>query len=221
MSATGMPASPSTARGSPATRPARITGTSSPSGRARTRAAAVQPRRHRGGRRGAHPAGPRPRQRLGWRSRQKDRPDERDGPQRDRTGPGADRASGAAGRRLRQFRLGHDHPRGRGGRVWDVSGNEYIDYLLGSGPMFVGHAPSGGDRRGPARRSPRGTTFFANNEPASGWPRRSSQRVPCAEQIRFVSTGSEADDLRAARRPRLPPRDSILKFEGGYHGMHD
>ena len=52
---------------------------------------------------------------------------------------------------------------GRGGRVWDVSGNEYVDFLLGSGPMFIGHCHP--DVMAAVQAQiPRGTTFFANNE---------------------------------------------------------
>src|SRR5579863_2762730 len=52
---------------------------------------------------------------------------------------------------------------GRAGRVWDVSGNEYVDFLLGSGPMFIGHAHPDVVAAVQAQ-IPRGTTFFANNE---------------------------------------------------------
>src|ERR1700739_3894013 len=53
---------------------------------------------------------------------------------------------------------------GRGGRVWDVSGNEYVDFLLGSGPLFVGHSHPEG-LAAVEEQLPRGTTFFVNNEP--------------------------------------------------------
>src|SRR5579863_7092019 len=52
---------------------------------------------------------------------------------------------------------------GRGGHVWDVSGNEYVDFLLGSGPMFIGHCHPDVVAAVEAQ-IPRGTTFFANNE---------------------------------------------------------
>jgi len=109
---------------------------------------------------------------------------------------------------------------GRAGHVWDVSGNEYIDYLLGSGPMFIGH----GDPDVVAAvqaQIPRGTTFFANNEPGILLAEEIVKAVPCAEKVRYVSSGSEADlyAMRLARAYRK--RDKILKFEGGYHGMSD
>jgi glutamate-1-semialdehyde 2,1-aminomutase len=109
---------------------------------------------------------------------------------------------------------------GRGGRVWDVSGNEYVDYLLGSGPMLVGHAhPEVVDVV--QRQAAMGTTFFANNEPGIQLAAEIVDAVPCAEKVRFVSSGSEAD-LYAMRLARAyKKRDKILKFEGGYHGMSD
>ena len=109
---------------------------------------------------------------------------------------------------------------GRGGRVWDESGKEYVDFLLGSGPMLIGHAHPEVTAAAQARIA-QGTTFFANNRYGIELAATIVEAVPCAEQVRFVSTGSEADlyAMRAARAFRK--RDKILKFEGGYHGMSD
>ena len=109
---------------------------------------------------------------------------------------------------------------GRGGRVWDESGREYVDFLLGSGPMLVGHAHPEVTAAAQARVA-QGTTFFANNRYGIELAEAIVAAVPCAEQVRFVSTGSEADlyAMRAARA--FTRRDKILKFEGGYHGMSD
>jgi len=109
---------------------------------------------------------------------------------------------------------------GRGGRVWDLSGNEYVDFLLGSGPMLVGHAHP--EVLAAVREQlPRGTTFFATNVPGILLAEQIVAAVPCAERVRFVSSGSEATlyAMRAARAFR--GRDKILKFEGGFHGMND
>lgn len=109
---------------------------------------------------------------------------------------------------------------GRGSRVFDVSGNEYVDYLLGSGPMLVGHAHP--EVVAAVREQlDRGSTFFVNNEHAILLAEEISRAMPCAEKVRFCSTGTEATlyAMRAARAFRR--RDRILKFEGGYHGMND
>ncbi|HXC27696.1 MAG TPA: aminotransferase class III-fold pyridoxal phosphate-dependent enzyme [Stellaceae bacterium] len=109
---------------------------------------------------------------------------------------------------------------GRAGRVWDENGKEYVDFLLGSGPMLVGHAHPEVTAAAQARIA-QGTTFFANNRWGIELAEAIVDAVPCAEQVRFVSTGSEADlyAMRAARA--YTRRDKILKFEGGYHGMSD
>lgn len=109
---------------------------------------------------------------------------------------------------------------GKGSRVTDASGNEYIDYLLGSGPMFLGHAH-------PAmvnavqQRVAEGNSFLLANDAAIELAELLSETVPCAEKISFHNSGSEATlyALRLARAYR--GRDKLLKFEGAYHGMHD
>ena len=109
---------------------------------------------------------------------------------------------------------------GRGGRVWDEAGNEYVDFLLGSGPMLVGHAHPE-VTKAVQDQVAMGTTFFANNRQGIALAEAIVDAVPCAEQVRFTSTGTEADlyAMRLARAFRK--RDKILKFEGGYHGMSD
>ncbi len=109
---------------------------------------------------------------------------------------------------------------GRGGRVWDEEGREYVDFLIGSGPMLVGHAHPA-VTAAVQTQVERGTTFFANSAPGILLAEAIVDAIPCAEQVRFVSSGSEADlyAMRLARAFR--GRDKILKFEGGYHGMSD
>jgi glutamate-1-semialdehyde 2,1-aminomutase len=109
---------------------------------------------------------------------------------------------------------------GKGGRIWDEAGREYVDFLLGSGPMFVGHAHPEVTAAVQAQ-VPLGTTFFGNNRHGIALAEAIVAAVPCADQVRFVCSGTEADlyAMRAARAFRK--RDKILKFEGGYHGMSD
>ncbi len=107
---------------------------------------------------------------------------------------------------------------GRGGRVWDESGNEYVDFLLGSGPMLVGHGHPE-VIEAVEEQLQRGVTFFTSNAAGIELAEAICDAVPCAEQLRYVSTGSEAD-MYAMRLARAHTgRDKILKFEGGYHGM--
>ena len=109
---------------------------------------------------------------------------------------------------------------GRGGHVFDEAGKEYVDFLLGSGPMFIGHAHPE-VTAAVQSQVPLGTTFFGNNRHGIALAEAIVDAVPCAEQVRFVCSGTEADlyAMRAARAFRK--RDKILKFEGGYHGMSD
>ena len=109
---------------------------------------------------------------------------------------------------------------GKAGRIWDEAGREYVDFLLGSGPMFVGHAHPEVTAAVQAQ-VPLGTTFFGNNRHGIALAEAIVDAVPCADQVRFVCSGTEADlyAMRAARAFRR--RDKILKFEGGYHGMSD
>jgi glutamate-1-semialdehyde 2,1-aminomutase len=110
--------------------------------------------------------------------------------------------------------------RGEGGHVWDSEGREYIDYLLGSGPMFIGHAHPEVTAAVLAQ-IPLGTTFFANNPAGIELAAAIVDAMPCAEQVRFLASGTEADmyAMRVVRAFR--GREKILKFEGGYHGMSD
>ena len=110
--------------------------------------------------------------------------------------------------------------KGMGSRVWDVSGKEYIDYLMGSGPMVLGHAhPAVVNAVVEAVQE--GSTFFASNERAVLLAEEIVKAVPCAEMVRFTTNGTDAcfQCLRIARSFRR--RDKILKFEGGYHGTSD
>jgi glutamate-1-semialdehyde 2,1-aminomutase len=109
---------------------------------------------------------------------------------------------------------------GRGGHVWDESGNEYIDFLLGSGPMLVGHCHPD-VTQAVQDQVAKGSTFFVNNAHGIDLAEAIVEAVPCAEKVRFVSTGSEATfyAMRVARAHT--GRDKIIKFEGGFHGMSD
>ena len=107
---------------------------------------------------------------------------------------------------------------GIGSRVWDMDGTEYIDYLIGSGPMLLGHGHPE-VMEATIEQLPKGMTFFANNDRGIELAEEICKAVACAEQVRYVCTGGEAD-MYAMRLARAATgRDKIMKFEGGYHGM--
>jgi glutamate-1-semialdehyde 2,1-aminomutase len=109
---------------------------------------------------------------------------------------------------------------GKGSKIFDVSGREYIDYVMASGPLVLGHAHPAVVAAVQAQLEG-GTTYFMVTEPIIELAEEICRAMPCAEQVRFTATGSEATffALRVARTARQ--RDKILKFEGGYHGSHD
>ena len=109
---------------------------------------------------------------------------------------------------------------GKGSRVRDVSGQEYIDWLMGSGPMILGHAHPAVTEAVLAAVS-RGSTFFTATDQAVLLAEELVNAVPCADQVRFTASGTDAcfQAMRAARA--YTGREKILKFEGGYHGSSD
>ena len=108
--------------------------------------------------------------------------------------------------------------RGKGSRVWDENDNEYVDYLIGSGPMLLGHGHPE-VMEAVLQQLPKGMTFFANNAKGIELGEAICGAVACCEQVRFVTSGGEAD-MYAIRLARAHTgRDKILKFEGGYHGI--
>ena len=107
---------------------------------------------------------------------------------------------------------------GKGSRVWDEDGNEFIDYLIGSGPMLLGHGhPEVVEAV--QEQVTKGMTFFTNNARGIELAEAICDAVPCAEQVRYVSTGSEADMFAIRLGRAVSGKDKVVKFEGGYHGM--
>ena len=109
---------------------------------------------------------------------------------------------------------------GRGSRIWDVSGNEYVDWLMGSGPMILGHAhPAVVEAVVEAAGT--GSTFFTTNEQAVLLAEELCRAVPCADRVRFTTSGTDAcfQAMRICRS--FTGREKVLKFEGGFHGTSD
>jgi glutamate-1-semialdehyde 2,1-aminomutase len=110
--------------------------------------------------------------------------------------------------------------RGAGSRVWDEGGREYVDFLLASGPLILGHAhPRVCDAV--ARQLAKGSVFHTLSRPAFELAARLVEIPGCVEMVRFASTGTEAT-LHAVRLARaFTGRDKVLVFAGSYHGSHD
>ena len=117
------------------------------------------------------------------------------------------------------IRLIYSH--GEGSRMWDVDGNEYIDYVGGAGALILGHSH-------PAvvaasqQQIARGAHMFGSlNDVAVKLAERLVHDIPCAEKIAYATTGSEATAYAMRLARAYTGRDKILKFEGAYHGNHD
>jgi glutamate-1-semialdehyde 2,1-aminomutase len=110
--------------------------------------------------------------------------------------------------------------RAKGSRLWDVDGNEYIDYVCSWGPMILGHAhPRVVRAVQEAARD--GTSFGTPNPREVRLARLVCESFPSIKKVRFVNSGTEAT-MSAIRLARgFTKRDKILKFEGCYHGHAD
>lgn len=110
--------------------------------------------------------------------------------------------------------------RGRGSKIYDIDGNEYIDYVLSWGPLILGHT---NERvvEGIKKVAEMGTSFGAPTEIENELAKLVIERVPSIEVVRMVSSGTEAtmSALRLARG--YTGRNKIMKFEGCYHGHGD
>ncbi|MEO7142136.1 MAG: aspartate aminotransferase family protein [Bryobacteraceae bacterium] len=109
---------------------------------------------------------------------------------------------------------------GRGARLVDVDGNEYIDYQLGWGPNILGYCHP---RMVEAMRAQaeRPYTYGAQHELEIRVAERIQSMVPCAERVAFTSSGSETVQLAHRLARAFTGRPLILKFEGHYHGWMD
>jgi len=110
--------------------------------------------------------------------------------------------------------------RGRGARLWDIDGNEYIDYRMGYGPGILGYGDPRVDEA--ARQGIEvGGVFALSTEREYEVARRISKMVPAAELVRFSNSGTEAV-MAALRLARAHTgKDAHIVVEGGYHGVFD
>ena len=107
---------------------------------------------------------------------------------------------------------------GKGSKLYDVDGNEYIDYVLGFGPMLLGYCPPAVDRA-VAEQLRRGSHFSAPTEDLKRLSQRLVEIIPSAELVAYQNSGTEVVmyALRLARA--YTGKYKIVKFEGQYHGL--
>ena len=109
---------------------------------------------------------------------------------------------------------------GKGSKIYDIDGNEYIDYVLSWGPLILGHADDK-VRNSLHEAVDKGTSFGASTILENKMAQLVIDRVPSIEMVRMVSSGTEAT-LAALRLARgFTGKNKILKFEGCYHGHSD
>ncbi|MCY7912399.1 glutamate-1-semialdehyde 2,1-aminomutase, partial [Bacillus haynesii] len=110
--------------------------------------------------------------------------------------------------------------RGKGSKIYDIDGNEYIDYVLSWGPLILGHSNEKVVKE-IQKTAEYGTSFGAPTELETELAELVIDRVPSIEIVRMVSSGTEAtmSALRLARG--YTGRNKIVKFEGCYHGHGD
>ena len=110
--------------------------------------------------------------------------------------------------------------RGRGSHVWDLDGNEYVDFMMSFGALIQGHAhPKIVEV---VSQTMAGGSHFAAATPAEAEAAERFRRmVPSAEAVRFTNSGSEATMLALRLARAHTGRTKFLKFEGHYHGWYD
>jgi len=110
---------------------------------------------------------------------------------------------------------------GSGSRITDADGHEYVDYLLGLGPMLLGHRPPAVTRAVVRAIEDTGTVFGLPTELESRAAAGVADAVPGVDMVRFSSSGSEAVGTAVRLARAFTGRRKILRFEGMYHGWMD
>ncbi|MSR56448.1 MAG: aspartate aminotransferase family protein [Planctomycetaceae bacterium] len=130
--------------------------------------------------------------------------------------------AGGVSSEFRKFNAPHPlfYTRGAGSRIFDVDGNEYLDFTLSQGPLILGHSHPH-VLKSVAAASAQGQLFAGQHLLELDLAERLQRLIPCAELLRFSLSGSEADHaaLRLARA--ITGRPKFLRFEGHYHGWFD
>ena len=107
-----------------------------------------------------------------------------------------------------------------GSRKWDVDGNEYVDYYGGHGALLLGHAHPR-ITEAVTRQLALGTHYAACHELELQWAELVQTLVPCAELVRFTSSGTEANLLAVRLARAFTGRNKLVRFISHFHGWQD
>jgi len=110
--------------------------------------------------------------------------------------------------------------RAAGPRKWDVDGHEYIDYWMGHGALFLGHAHPA-LVEAVSLQVTRGTHYGACHDLEVEWAEWITRLVPSAELVRFTMSGTEATHLALRLARAAAGRPKVVKYTGHFHGWHD
>lgn len=110
--------------------------------------------------------------------------------------------------------------RGKGTKVWDIDGNEYLDFIMAMGPLILGHChPAVMDAV--REQLEYGTMFALLHEKEVALAEKIHEMVPNAEMVRYCNSGGEATATAIRIARGYTKKDKFIKFEGHYHGAHD
>ncbi len=110
---------------------------------------------------------------------------------------------------------------GEGSRLFDVDENEYVDYILGHGPLILGHRPPAVTHAVSSAIQEYGALFALPHELEQKVAEKLRSHMPSMELVKFCNSGSEATHLAIRLARAVTGRDKIVKFEGQYHGWTD
>jgi glutamate-1-semialdehyde 2,1-aminomutase len=110
--------------------------------------------------------------------------------------------------------------RAAGSRKWDVDGHDYIDYFGGHGALLLGHAHPAVVEAVQAQLT-RGTHWGSSHAAEVRWAELVNRLVPCAERVRFTSSGTEASHLALRLARAYTGKSKVVRFIGHFHGWHD
>ena len=107
-----------------------------------------------------------------------------------------------------------------GPHKWDIDGNRYIDYFGGHGSLLLGHNRPEVKAAIDAAME-KGTHFGAGHPAEIAWAQEVQKLVPCAERVRFVSSGTEANSMAVRLARAYTGKSKVVRFRGQFHGWQD